>query len=134
MGAAVTIERRLAWIDTDAAGHWHNVTLWRYAEDAEAQLHRELGIVDVTFGFTPRRHVEADYLTPLRFDETAVVTLEVAEVGRTSATYRVEVTTGDRTVATAQMVVVFIDDDGRTAPWPDHVAAALRDGVAATSG
>lgn len=130
MGAAVALERRLEWIDTDAAGHWHNVTLWRFVEAAEAELHRDLGIIDVTFGFTPRRHVEADFVAPLLFDRPATIRLEVAAVGRTSATYEVEVTSGEHRVATARMVVVFIGEDGATRPWPDDVARALRDGVA----
>lgn len=129
MGAAVTVRRRLEWIDTDAAGHWHNATLWRFVEEAEARLHRHLGIVDVTFGHTPRRHVEADFRTPLRFDRVATITLRVTALGRTSATYAVEVADGDTAVASARVVVVFIDADGRPAPWPDAVARALTDGV-----
>lgn len=123
------MQRRLEWVDTDAAGHWHNATLWRFVEEAEARLHRELGIIDVTFGHTPRRHVEADFHLPLRFDRTATVSLRVVAVGRTSATYEVDVTDGDAPIASAQVVVVFIDGDGRPSPWPDAVARALRDGV-----
>lgn len=129
MGATVTLERQLDWIDTDAAGYWHHSTLWRFVEAAEAQLHRDLGIVDVTFGFTPRRRLEAEFFSPLRFDRPAAVTLEVAQVGRTSATYDARLASGDTLIATARIVVVFIDGDGRACPWPPAVAAALADGV-----
>lgn len=129
MGAAVTMQRRLEWIDTDAAGHWHNATLWRFVEEAEARLHRDLGIINITFGHTPRRHVEADFFTPLRFDRAATVTLRVASLGRTSATYAVDVADGDAAVASARVVVVFIDGDGRPSPWPEVVARALSAGV-----
>lgn len=131
MGAAVTMQRRLEWIDTDAAGHWHNATLWRYVEEAEARLHHDLGIIATTFGHTPRRHVEADFFAPLRFDRPATVTLRVTALGRTSATYEVEVTDGGAAVATARVVIVFIDADGRPCPWPEEVARALSDGVPA---
>ncbi len=129
MGAAVTLERQLDWVDTDAAGHWHHSTLWRFVEAAEAQLHRDLGIVDVTFGFTPRRHLEAEFFAPLLFAQPATVDLEVSAVGRTSATYAARVTSADTLIATARLVIVFIDGDGRARPWPDDVANALTDGV-----
>lgn len=131
MGASISMQRRLEWIDTDAAGHWHNATLWRFVEDAEARLHRDLGIIDITFGCTPRRRVEAEFLTPLHFDRDATVTLRVAALGRTSATYEVGVADGDVPIATARIVIVFLGPDGRPAPWPDGVARALRDGVPA---
>jgi acyl-CoA thioester hydrolase len=129
VGATITIERQLDWIDTDAAGYWHHSTLWRFVEAAEAQLHRDLGIVDITFGFTPRRRVEAEFFAPLHFDRPAAITLEVARVGRTSATYEARMTSGDTLIATARIVMVFIDGDGRATPWPDAVAGALADGV-----
>jgi YbgC/YbaW family acyl-CoA thioester hydrolase len=128
VGASVSMRRRLEWIDTDAAGHWHNATLWRFVEEAEARLHRDLGIIATTFGHTPRRHVEAEYFTPLRFDRDATITLRVVALGRTSATYEVEVVDGRTAIATARVVIVFIDDEGRPAPWPAAVARALAEG------
>jgi acyl-CoA thioesterase FadM len=129
VGAAITLERQLDWVDTDAAGYWHHSTLWRFVEAAEAALHRDLGIVDVTFGFTPRKHLEAEFFAPLHFDRPATVMLEVTAVGRTSATYDVRLTSADTLIATARLVIVFIADDGRACPWPDDVARALADGV-----
>ena len=129
MGAAITLRRRLEWIDTDAAARWHHSTLWRYAEAAEAELHRRLGILDRTFGFTPRRRIEAEFHTALRFDDEVTVDLEVAAVGRTSATYDVALSVGDQRAATATMVIVYTDADGRPRPWPDDLIRALRDGV-----
>lgn len=128
MGATVTLERELEWIDTDAAGYWHHTTLWRFVEAAEAALHRTLGIIDVTFGFTPRRHLQAEFFAPLHFERPAAITLEVAAVGRTSATYHARLMSGDALIATARLVVVFIDADGHACPWPAPVAQALRDG------
>lgn len=130
MGATVTLERQLDWIDTDAAGYWHHSTLWRFVEAAEAQLHRDLGIVDVTFGFTPRRRLEAEFFSPLHFDRPAAITLAVASVGRTSATYEARLASNGTLIATARVVVVFIDGDGRACPWPEPVARALAEGVA----
>lgn len=130
MGAQVTIERRLDWMDTDAGVRWHHSTLWRYVEAAEAQMHRDLGISDITFGFTPRRHLEAEFFAPVVFDQQVAVTLQVTALGRTSVSYEAEVVTRQTQVAAARVVAVFIGDDGTAQPWPDAVAAALRDGVA----
>jgi hypothetical protein len=47
---SVTISRRVQWMDTDAAGIWHYSTVLRWAEKAETELHRLLGIVGDTFG------------------------------------------------------------------------------------
>jgi acyl-CoA thioester hydrolase len=133
VGAGVTLRRELDWIDTDAAGYWHHSTLWRFVEAAEAQLHRDLGIIDVTFGFTPRRHLEAEFFAPLHFDRPAEVALDVVRVGRTSATYEARLASAGRLIATARLVVVFIDGEGRACPWPAAVARALSDGEPVTT-
>jgi len=129
MGASITLKRRLEWVDTDAAVRWHHATIWRYAEAAEAELHRRLGIAHLTFGFTPRRRLEAEFHSALVFDDLVSVDLRVVAVGRTSATYDVRLSADDRIAATATIVIVFTDDQGRPRLWPDDVAAALRDGV-----
>jgi acyl-CoA thioester hydrolase len=126
MGASTTIRRRLEWTDTDASGVWHFSALFRYAEAAEAQLHRELGITDRTFGCTPRVRVEGDYRAPVRFDDELEVRLRVAQVGRTSVTYDLEVERDGLLAATGRVVSVLIDGTGRAVPWPDDLAAALR--------
>jgi YbgC/YbaW family acyl-CoA thioester hydrolase len=133
LGAAITLERRLEWCDTDAAARWHHSTLWRFAEAAEAELHRRLGILDQTFGHTPRRRVEAEFHTPLQFDDVATIALEVTAVGRTSATHAIDVSVDGRRVASATMVIVFTDAQGRPRPWPEEVARALRDDVPVTA-
>ena len=133
MGAAITLERRLEWCDTDAAARWHHSTLWRYAEVAEAELHRRLGILDRTFGFTPRRRVEAEFHAPLRFDDVVTITLRVTAIGRTSATHEIELSVAARRVASATVVIVFTDAEGRPRPWPEDVARALRDGAPVTA-
>lgn len=125
MAASVQIERRLAWPDTDAAGVWHHSTFWRWAEEAEAELHRELGIIDHTFGHTPRRHLEAEFLRPLRFDDLVTVDLAVERVGRSSVTYAVTVRHGVDVAARGTLTAVLVTDDEAT-PWPDW-AAPLQD-------
>ena len=129
MGARIELQRRLEWIDTDAAVRWHHSVVWRWAEWAEAELHRRLGIVDVTVGATPRRRVEAEFVRAVTFDDLVDVTFEVEAVGRTSVTYAMALSSQGEPVASARLVAVFTDGEGRSAPWPEEVAAALRDGT-----
>lgn len=126
MGASITMQRRLEWPDTDAAGYWHHSTLWRFAEAAEAELHRRLGITKLTFGFTPRRHLEAEFFGPLYFDDLVTITCDVERVGGTSMTQRITLESPRGRAAVATMVVVLIGDDGRPRTWPEDAAAALR--------
>lgn len=127
---SVSIDRRVQWMDTDAAGIWHHTTLVRWAEEAEAELHRQLGIIDQTFGATPRVHVEFDYYLPLRFDEPVRLTLSVEAVGDTSLTYHIDLLRENDRIASGSMVAVFIDrQTGKRRPWPPAIRSALLGGT-----
>lgn len=126
MGPSTSIHRRLAWPDTDAAGVWHHMTLWRWFEEAEAELHRELGITQHTFGHTPRRRLEAEFLAPLVFDDEVEISITVARVGTTSVTYEAIVTRDESVVARATVTAVLVVD-GTATEWPEW-AAPLRAG------
>lgn len=126
MAAEVTIRRRLEWMDTDAAGIWHHSTVIRWAENAEGELHRQLGIINRTFGATPRVNVDFSFGAPLRFDDEVDVTLSVAALGETSITYQVSVDRNGETLATGNMVAVFIDaTSGAKKPWPEDMRRLL---------
>ncbi len=77
----------MGWIDTDASGRIHFTVAFRWAEVAEASLYRKVGLLDEWSGDYPRRHVEADYLRVLRFDDEVELRIRVASVGRTSITF-----------------------------------------------
>ncbi len=123
VGRSIRIQRRLAWPDTDAAGVWHHSTLWRWVEEAEAEPR-----ASSSFGHTPRRHLEAEFLRPLRFDDLVDVELVVARMGRSSVTYEATVSHDGAVVATASMTAVLVVD-GVPTPWPSW-ADALRDSMA----
>lgn len=124
--ARLRMRRRLEWIDTDGAERWHYTTFFRYAEAAEAELHRALQISERTFGSTPRVHVEADFLAPLYFDDLVDVTITVGRLGRTSVSYDVELARDGQAVARGRLVSPLTDGHhGGTVPWPDDLARAL---------
>lgn len=125
MGASATLRRRLDWADTDAAGYWHHSTFWKYAEAGEAELMRSLGLTALTFGFTPRKSVAAEFHRPIYFDDEVTITCEVEALGRTSATYHISLATGEEPAASGMMTVVLIGEDGRPRPWPDDARALL---------
>ncbi len=128
-GASISIQRRVQWMDTDAAGIWHHSVVIRWAEEAEAALHRQLGIIDQTFGATPRVRTAFDFSKSLDFDDVVDVSLSVESVGRTSVTYVIEVRSESALVATGQMVAVFIDrNTGDKTPWPASIREALAPG------
>lgn len=113
-------------MDTDAAGIWHHSVIIRWAEEAEAELHRQLGIIDDTFGATPRVRTEFEFGVPVRFDDIVDISLSVSDLGQTSITYVVEVTSDSRRIATGRMVAVLIDrESGEKRTWPDDLRRAL---------
>lgn len=127
MGPSVSIQRRVAWIDTDAAGIWHHSVVIRWLEEAEAELHRELGIIKQTFGATPRVKTEFEFFTPVRFDDVVDVTLTVVSLGTTSITYQLDVTSDSASVASGRLTAVLIDRvSGEKRPWPDDLRRVLQ--------
>ena len=127
--ARVVLRRRVEWIDTDAAGIYHWTTAFRLAEAAEAALHTALGIAEVTFGATPRVHVEADFERPLVFNELVAVELSVRALGRTSVEYGLAITGSAGPAVAGAVMACFIDrETRRAAPWPEAVRERLAAG------
>lgn len=119
--ASVVIQRRIEWIDTDAAGHYHYSTAFRLSEAAEAVLHDRLGIRDETFGRTPRVRVSADLRGTLHFHDLVDTTYEVTRVGRSSVSYGFRIHRGDLLAVEGEVVSVLLDRaEGDLVPWPDH--------------
>ena len=121
----VEIERRVEWSDTDAAGHHHYTAILRWAEAAEAELLRSLGL-DWLFGRTPRVRHEVDYTGRLWFGDIVRTRLWVDKVGRTSARFAFEVHGPKGPAAHGSVTVAHSEpDQPRAAPWTDEVRALL---------
>lgn len=123
--ASVEVRRRVEWSDTDAAGHHHNTAVLRWLEEAETVLHERLGIVEQTFGRTPRVRIEIDFTERLYFRDIVVIRLSVAAVGRTSLTYSFEVARDDVVAARGRAVVVNAAAGQGAEPWSDELRKAL---------
>ena len=113
-------------MDTDAAGIWHHSTAIRWTEEAEAELHRQLGVIAETFGATPRVHLEYDFILPLVFDDEVEVRLVVQKMGESSVDYQITVDRDGERAVVGRMVAVLIDQQtGRRRAWPGHLIHAL---------
>ena len=127
---------RLEWMDTDAAGIYHNTTVARFAEAAEAELMRAHGVPGY-FPVAPRVRYEAEFEASIRFGEEVETRVELLRLGRSSMTFGFEVwrDTSDgrprRRAARGSYVTVHVPDkeNGGSAPWPAAWRASLARGA-----
>ena len=119
--------------DIDKSGHYHNASVIRWLEAAEAIMHARLGIAERTFGFAPRVSVALEFHSRLGFMDEVAITLAVAHVGRTSVRYDLEVCRGGVVAADGSVVTVYLPAGAdRAQPWPDDIRELLREGGDAT--
>lgn len=119
------VERlRVAWADTDAGGRIHFTAALRYAELAETGLRRKLGLL-ADWGDYPRRHVEAEYLAVLRFEDEVAVNIHPERLGRTSITWSWEIACEGEVCVRGRHTVVHVDEGGRASPLPADLREAL---------
>lgn len=130
-GAATGVHRtHVGWIDTDAAGIHHNTAIARWAEAAEADLMRGVGLTGY-FPVAPRVRYEADFTSSLRPGDEVTATVRVERMGRTSLTLAFEVWGGPSgrepvLAARGRCVTVHLDEGaGTSAPWPAQWRAVL---------
>lgn len=121
---SIEVERRVEWVDTDAAGHHHHGAVARWVESAEAELLRSRGL-DWLFGRTPRVHYEVDYHRRLWFGDLVRVRLVLTRLGEKSMRFEFEVHSEEGLAASGNVVIAFASPDARAAPWPAEVRHAL---------
>jgi acyl-CoA thioester hydrolase len=98
--------------------------VFRWVEAAETALMRRLVSLEGWASF-PRRHVEAEYLKVLVFEDEIEVRLRVERVGSTSLTYAWEIVKDGEIYVRGHHTVVHVDDAGSPAELPKSVRAAL---------
>ena len=85
---------------------------------------RRLGLLD-GWGNYPRRHVEADYLKVLVFEDDVEVRLWVERVGTTSITYAWNIVKAGEVFVQGKHTVVHVDEEGQASELPEALRAAL---------
>lgn len=114
MPSTFRLTRRVAFSETDAAGIVHFAQFFRYMEDTEHAMLRDLGlsvhrdIGDDVAGF-PRVSAACDYKKPLRFEEVFTVDVHIPAKTDKSVTYGFTFRKADETepVATGTLKVVY---------------------------
>lgn len=131
----LTIQRRVEFSQTDAAGIIHFSTYFTLMEAAEAELFRELGLSLLWeedgehFGF-PRVDCQCRFRRPLKFDERVRVQLEIEDLEAGRIHYRfVFLNDNGKRCATGSMVTACARKDRNGvlegADLPDHYRNAL---------
>lgn len=121
----VSLDARVEWSDTDAAGHYHHSTVIRWVEAAEAKLLRSIGRADL-FGVIPRVKYGVEYRGRVWFGDVVTTTIEIVRIGTSSLTYGFTVEGPEGPVANGTMTVVHTSSSSTgSQPWPADLRAAL---------
>jgi acyl-CoA thioesterase FadM len=116
---------RVGWIDTDASGRIHYTAAFRWVEATEVSLYRKLGLLAGGADSLPRRHVEADYVQALVFEDEIDVCLQVASVGTTSLTFEWQISRNGHVAIQGRHTAVQVDENGQPLPLADDARALL---------
>lgn len=130
-----TIERRVEFRDTDAAGIVHFSAFFPMMEAAEHALLRHLGLSvmqelpDGSHLSWPRVAVQCDYQGAAKFEDVLSIAVRVESVGTKSVRYGFQLTRGTDPIATGSITAVCClwSSGGtlRSVPVPDDVRKLL---------
>lgn len=125
-GAVVEVKRFLEWAETDAAGHQHYTSLFRWAEECEFALYRSLNLPTSLFGQIPRVKVLMEYKRRIFFGEEITTRLEVFRVGNSSMELHFTAKVAGQMAAVGEYVIVHSPVIGEgSKPWPAAWRAAF---------
>ena len=121
---------RVYYEDTDLAGIVYYANYLKFIERARTEWVRALGIdqallkADDGIVFAVRR-IEANYLTPAKFDDVLTVETEIAEISGARITLSQIVRRGETRVFDATVMLVALSENGRPARLPADVRRRL---------
>ena len=106
------LKRRVQFYETDAAGIVHFSWFYRYMEEAEHALWREVGLSiapreEEEVGF-PRVSASFDFHRPLYFEDEFEIDLVVKEITAKTIRYTATVTSGDNHIATGSLTIICV--------------------------
>ena len=106
------LKRRVQFYETDAAGIVHFSWFYRYMEEAEHALWREVGLSiapreEEEVGF-PRVAASFDFHRPLYFEDEFEIDLVVKEITAKTIRYTATVTSGDNHIATGSLTIICV--------------------------
>jgi len=119
-GASIEIKRFLEWAETDAAGHQHYSSAFRWVEECEAALYRSVGLPSTLFGQIPRVKVTMEYKRRIFFGEEITTKLEVSRLGNSSAEFAFTAHVNGELAAIGNYIIVRSPNKEAGAQrWPD---------------
>ena len=125
-GAKVELLRYLEWAETDAAGHQHYTSAFRWVEECEAALYRSVGLPSTLFGQIPRVKVQMEYMRRIFFGEQIKTNLEVVRIGNSSAEFSFTASVNGEMAAVGNYIIVYSPSKADGAKrWPDDWRAKL---------
>ncbi|WP_323716669.1 tol-pal system-associated acyl-CoA thioesterase [Paracoccus aminovorans] len=121
---------RVYYEDTDLAGIVYYANYLKFIERGRSEWLRELGIDQRALKrqgivFAVRR-VEADYLSPARFEDLLEVHSRLYELRPARIVLDQRVIRGEAELFRARVTIACLADSGRPAAVPEDVAARLR--------
>ncbi|MGC8662952.1 MAG: acyl-CoA thioesterase [Thermoplasmata archaeon] len=129
--AGFSYKYRVAWVDTDNLGVVHFSNYFRICERAEEEF---MNSIKLPFDSTntislPRVKAECNYKFPLRFNETANITITVKEIGKRHIKYEYQIYNDSqkKLSAVCEIVVVAIDRNFNPIEIPEELIKIYRD-------
>ena len=125
--APYTVDIDVRFRDIDALGHVNNAVYATYIEQARTRYFRDVLDMDISKSSSVLASLSIDFRRPIELtDDDVTVTVELAELGRSSATMTHEVRVGDAVAAEAEATLVSLDPEtGEPAPMPDEHRAEM---------
>ena len=117
-----TVDIDVRFRDIDALGHVNNAVYATYIEQARTRYFRDVLDVDISQSSNVLASLSIDFRRPIELpDEAVTVTVELADLGRSSATMTHEIRVGDAVAAEAEATIVALDPEtGKPAPIPEE--------------
>jgi acyl-CoA thioester hydrolase len=130
MSLTHSFEVRVYYEDTDLAGLVYYANYLKFIERARSEWVRDLGIDqralkdDTGHVFVVRR-VEADYLSPARYDDVLTVKTTPERLTGARMVLRQIVLRGDTALFDCRVTLAYLDGAGRPARLPGQLKAAF---------
>lgn len=77
----------------------------------------------------PTAQIEATFSAPSRMGDMLNISLEVTESGRSSMKLVFKAHCDDQLRFSAKSVLVFVDENGKSTPWPDSIRSAINSAI-----
>lgn len=122
--------RRVQFADTDAGGIMHFTSYFKYMEQAEHEMLRQLGLsifteIDGQMISWPRVSTECEFKRPARCEDELTIQLGIERLGTKSVTYVAAFLRDDELLAKGRIVAACCRVDGGQPPVAVAIPAAL---------